>query len=556
MPEAPLDVLAQQIVAAVAAESLASRTLFARVRSAAPYRGLEHESFLAVVRALAEPLPAEVKGVSPRILWDRVNDRLHPRRGSRLLALTSGGTIADAGLFDVYLADTDVKLGTLDEEFVSERLPGSVFLLGSRPWKLIKTTPDRVLVEDASGHVADGAVLEGRAPVAHVGPGVAVGRLRREAGERLEAPDFLAWAQARCGLDERAATSLRAWLVKGRDLLGGLPDDGRIIVESLSDELGGRHLVIHSVYGMRVNGAWGIALKEALRSRFGIVAETSHTDDAILFSFAPGQSPPAPERLPALVAADDVEALVVRGLIGSPLFTTRFRHCAVRALAIARMMRGQRTPAWLQRLKADALLEAVGGRPDFPLVAETLRECCRDALDVPRLSRPAAADRGSERCRRRCPGRGDAVAVHLPAAAGLGLGVSRRWPRRRAAHRRHPDGQGVAAPRGRWSPPSWRRWSPSCSGRSRAGGRATPTRSRRCSRRSAISTTPSWPSAWPAIPRRCSTRSGPSAGSEGWNSPAAGGSGFPPPMPRSTPGWQPPPASSAWRCACSARGAR
>src|SRR5919198_757240 len=150
-PEAPLDVLAQQIVAAVAAESVSVDTLWQRFRNAAPYRTLSREDFVAVVRALAEPLPAEVKGAAPRILWDRVNDRLHARRGSRFLALTSGGTIPDAGLFDVFVADTDLKVGTLDEEFVTESLPGDVFLLGSNAWKIVKVRADRVLVEDAHG---------------------------------------------------------------------------------------------------------------------------------------------------------------------------------------------------------------------------------------------------------------------------------------------------------------------------------------------------------------------------------------------------------------------
>ena len=387
LPDAPLDVLAQQIVAAVAVEPWGLEDLHALMTRAAPYRALEYESFLSVVRSLAEPLPAEVKGVSPRVLWDRVNGRLHARRGSRLLALTSGGTIADAGLYDVFLADGEVKLGTLDEEFVSESLPGDVFLLGSRPWKLVKTTSNRVLVEDAAGMAPTVPFWKGEHPSRTGDLGRLCGRLRREAADQLDAPDFLGWARATCGLDDRAATSLRSWLTKARDVLEGMPDDRSLVVESLPDELGGRHLALHSVHGMRLNGAWGIAIKETLRRRFGVIAETSHTDDAILFSFAPGQTPPAPERLPSLVAADDVEELVVRGLIGSPLFTTRFRHCAVRALAFARMVKGQRSPAWLQRLKADALLESVGGRPDFPLVAETLRECCHDALDVPGLIR-------------------------------------------------------------------------------------------------------------------------------------------------------------------------
>ncbi|MBI2157491.1 MAG: DEAD/DEAH box helicase [Candidatus Rokubacteria bacterium] len=386
-PEAPLDVLAQQVVAAVAAESVGVDALWRRFTNAAPYRGLSREDFLAVVAALAEPLPAEVKGAAPRILWDRVNDRLHARRGSRFLALTSGGTIPDAGLFDVFVADTDLKVGTLDEEFVTESLPGDVFLLGSHAWRILKVRADRVLVEDAQGMSPTIPFWKGEHPSRSWELGLAVGRLRRDAADRLDAPDFPEWARHECGLDARAAAALRAWLVKAGEVLDGVPDDQGIVVESFADELGGRHAMLHSVFGMRVNGAWGMALREKLRRAHGLVAEASHVDDGILLSFAPGQAPPDPSRLPTLVAPEEVPALLGRALIGSPLFATRFRHAAVRALFVPRMSRGRRTPAYLQRLKADALLETVGGLAEFPLVAETLRECFQDALDVPRLTR-------------------------------------------------------------------------------------------------------------------------------------------------------------------------
>ena len=387
MPEAPLDVLAQQIVAAIAAESLPVDALYARFRNAAPYRALSREDFLSVVRALAEPLAAEVKGVAPRILWDRVNDRLHARRGSRFLALTSGGTIPDNGLFDVYVAETDLKIGTLDEEFVTESLPGDVFLLGSHAWRIVKVRADRVLVDDAQGMSPTIPFWKGEHPSRSYELGLAVGRLRRDGAERLDAPDFAQWAAAECGLDARAAAALRAWLVKAGEVLDGVPDDRGIVVESFGDEMGGRHAMIHSVFGMRVNGAWGMALREKLQRRFGLKAEASHVDDGILLSFAPGQAPPSLDRLLALVRPEEVDTLLGQALIGSPLFATRFRHAAVRALFIPRTLRGQRTPAYLLRLKADALLEAVGGQAEFPVVAETLRECFNDALDVPRLKR-------------------------------------------------------------------------------------------------------------------------------------------------------------------------
>jgi ATP-dependent helicase Lhr and Lhr-like helicase len=387
MPDAPLDVLAQQIIAAVAAESIGLDELYQRFRRAMPYRGLSREDFVLVVRSVAEPLPAEVKGAAPRILWDRVNDRLHARRGTRFLALTSGGTIPDAGLYDVFVAETDLKVGTLDEEFVTESLPGDVFLLGSNAWKILKVRADRVLVEDARGMSPTIPFWKGEHPSRSYDLGVAVGRLRREAADRLDAPDFEEWAKRECGLESRAAAAMRAWLTKAGEVLDGVPDDRGIVVESFSDEMGGRHAMIHSVFGMRVNGAWGMVLKEKVRRAFGLVAEAAHVDDGILLSFAPGQVPPSPARLVTLVQPEEVDALLGRALIGSPLFGTRFRHCALRALFIPRMYMGQRTPAYLQRLKADALMEAVGGQAEFPLVAETLRECFNDALDVPRLKR-------------------------------------------------------------------------------------------------------------------------------------------------------------------------
>ena len=217
--------------------------------------------------------------------------------------------------------------------------------------------------------------------------GLAVGRLRRDAADRLDAPGLRRVGGA--GVRARRARGRRdaRWLLKAGEVLDGVPDDQGIVVESFADEMGGRHAMIHSVFGMRVNGAWGMALREKVRRRFGLLAEASHVDDGILLSFAPGQVPPAPERLRHAGRARGGRPAARRALIGSPLFGTRFRHAAVRALFIPRMTRGQRTPAYLQRLKADALMEAVGGQPEFPIVAETLRECFHDALDVPRLKR-------------------------------------------------------------------------------------------------------------------------------------------------------------------------
>src|SRR5256885_1071524 len=211
-------------------------------------------------------------------------------------------SIPDAGLFDVFVAETDLKVGTLDEEFVTESLPGDVFLLGSHAWRIVKVRADRVLVEDAQGMSPTIPFWKGEHPSRSWELGLAVGRLRRDAADRLDTPDFAEWAERECGLDARATTAMHGWLVKAGEVLQGVADDQGIVVESFSDEMGGRHAMM-------------------------------------------------------------------------------------RALFIPRMTRGQRTPAYLQRLKADALLEAVKGQPDFPVVAETLRECFNDAYDVPRLKR-------------------------------------------------------------------------------------------------------------------------------------------------------------------------
>src|SRR5437867_2013798 len=241
-------------------------------------------------------------------------------------------------------------------------ISGDVFLLGSHAWRIVKVRADRVLVDDAQGMSPTIPFWKGEHPSRSWELGLAVGRLRRDAADRLDAADFVDWAERECGLDAHAASAMRQWLVKAGEVLDGVPDDQGVVVESFADELGGRHAMIHSVFGMRINGAWGMALREKLRRTFGPVAEASHGDDGVLLSFAPGPVPPAPERLVRLVGPEEVEALLGRALIGSPLFTTRFRHAAVRALYVPRMSRGARTPAYLQRLKADALLEAVRGR--------------------------------------------------------------------------------------------------------------------------------------------------------------------------------------------------
>src|SRR3989475_8047568 len=228
---------------------------------------------MSAVRMLAEPLPAELKGAAPRILWDRVNDRVHARRGSRFLAVTSGGTIPDAGLFDVFVADTDLRVGTLDEEFVTESLPGDVFLLGSNAWRIVKVRSDRVLVEDAHGMSPPIPFWRGEHPSRSWELGVAVGRLRRDASDRLDQPDFMDWAREECGLEPAAAGALRAWLVKAGEGLDGVPPDQGGGVGSFSGEMGGPHAMIPPGFRLKSNSAPGLGPQEKMRRSFGLIAE-------------------------------------------------------------------------------------------------------------------------------------------------------------------------------------------------------------------------------------------------------------------------------------------
>ena len=486
-----------------------------------------------------------------------MNDRLHARRGSRFLALTSGGTIPDAGLYDVYVAETDLKVGTLDEEFVTESLPGDVFLLGSHAWKIAKVRADRVLVEDAQRHVADDPVLEGRAPVALVGPGrgrrPAAPRRRRSRWTRRTSPSG---RRASAAATRGAAAAMHAWLVKAGEVLDGVPDDQGIVVESFSDEMGGRHAMIHSVFGMRINGAWGMALHEQVRRALRPA----------------GRGQPRGRRHPPVVRAGPGPAVAgAAGHAGGPGGgrpaagrgadrLAAVRHAlpprAVRALFIPRMTRGQRTPAYLQRLKADALLESVRGQPDFPVVAETLRECFNDAYDVPRLKRLLERLHDREMWVRH-------VDTPLPSPFVYPLLLAWDWAYLDAGHAEERRSDAVVM-RKAWSvapgplrpeivaavEAELQKTAPERRARdanelaallddlgdlTRRGDR----RARRRRRRGADG-------------RRCS----PSGGSRRWSSPAADARGSPPPTPRSTPGSRPTPASSAWRCACSAPGAR
>jgi ATP-dependent Lhr-like helicase len=391
-PENPLDVLAQQIVAMVACDEWDTRAMYDLVRRAYPYRDLSERAFESVLEMLSGKYDfAGEHGSAPlraRISWDRVNQRLRPLPGSRLLAMMNSGTISDTGAFGVYLTDGKTKVGELDEEFVFETRPGDVFLLGSHVWRALDITDDRVVVGDAAGATPRMPFWNGDYPYRPYELGARIGKFRREIAERIgtsrESPTELAeWLQNEYHLDKKSVLNLIAYVQRQLDAIGVMSSDQTIVVETFQDAVGEPRMVIHSPFGGRVNGAWALALTSALKESVGIDVETQTSDDGILFRF------PATSELPIDLVLNltpqEARQRILRQLPDSALFGAHFRMNAARALLLPKARGRKRTPFWLQRLKAKDLLARVRKFQDFPIVAETYRDCLRDVLDLPHL---------------------------------------------------------------------------------------------------------------------------------------------------------------------------
>ena len=382
-PRNPLDVLAQQIVAMTALDEWKVDELEAVIRRAAPYATLPRTALEAVLDMLAGRYPSEeFAELRPRIVWDRVTGTVRARPGAQRLAVTSGGTIPDRGLFGVYLAgEKGSRVGELDEEMVYESRPGDVFVLGATSWRIEEITADRVLVSPAPGQPGKLPFWHGDAPGRPAELGRAIGAFLRElsgaepraARERLRA----------AGLDEYAARNLLAYLAEQREATGYVPDDRTIVVERFRDELGDWRVVIHSPYGTRIHAPWALAIGRRLRERYGIDAQAIHADDGIVLRIPDTTDDPLTDL--ALFDPDEIERIVTEELGGSALFAARFRECAGRALLLPRRLPGRRTPLWQQRQRAAHLLAVASRYPSFPVVLETVRECLQDVFDMPGL---------------------------------------------------------------------------------------------------------------------------------------------------------------------------
>jgi ATP-dependent helicase Lhr and Lhr-like helicase len=388
IPLNPLDVLAQQIVAMTAVDDWLVDELELTVRKAAPFGGLTRPILEAVLDMLAGRYPSEeFAGLRPRIVWDRVAGTIRARPGAQRLAVTSGGTIPDRGLFGVFLAsDTGRqprRVGELDEEMVYESRVGDVFVLGASSWRIEDITPDRVLVTPAPGQPGKLPFWHGDTPGRPAELGRAIGVACRELSAAGESEATAKLRQ--CGLDELAARNLIRYLADQRAATGYVPDDRTLVVERFRDELGDWRVVLHSPYGDRVHAPWALGIAARLRERYGgMDVQALHTDDGIIIRVPDSDEPP-PTGI-ALLDPDDVGDLVTQEVGASALFASRFRECASRALLLPRRNPGQRTPLWQQRQRSAQLLEVASQYPAFPIVLETIRECLRDVFDVPALT--------------------------------------------------------------------------------------------------------------------------------------------------------------------------
>ncbi len=386
VPTNPLDVLAQQVVAMTALDEVDVDDLFELVKRSAPFAQLPRSAFDAVLDLLSGRYPSdEFAELRPRIVWDRVTGTLTGRPGSQRLAVTSGGTIPDRGLFGVFLVGAEgpgKRVGELDEEMVYESRVGDVFALGATSWRIEDITHDRVLVSPAPG-------LPGRLPFwkgdtlgRPAELGAAVGAFTRELGAL---PRDKAVQRARdAGLDAWAAGNLVGYLHDQLEATQVLPSDTTILVERFRDELGDWRLVVHSPYGVPVHAPWALAINARLRERYGVDGQAVASDDGIVVRVPDTEAEPPTGEI-VVFEADEIEQLVTQEVGGSALFAARFRECAARALLLPRRDPGRRSPLWQQRQRAASLLDVASKYPSFPIVLEAVRECLQDVYDLPAL---------------------------------------------------------------------------------------------------------------------------------------------------------------------------
>jgi ATP-dependent helicase Lhr and Lhr-like helicase len=394
IPKKPLDVLAQQIVAACACEEWDERALFSIFQRASPYQDLTWEEYQQVLEMLSEGVAERRGRASIHLHRDRVNQRLKGRRGIRITALTNGGAIPDTFNFSVTAQPEGKVVGTLDEDFAVESSPGDIFLLGSTAWRIQRVMGSTVMVEDAKGAPPNVPFWRGEAPGRTDELSLQVGRLREELLRHDDPAGFL---EKLLRVPPPAVDALLGYLRLGRKMLGDVvPSHTQVVAERFFDEAGGMQLIIHAPFGSRINRAWGMALRKRFCRSFDFELQAAATEDGILLSLGEQHSFPLADIFDFL-SPDNVEEVLVQAILQAPIFGTRFRWVASRALTLYRVMGGKRVAPNIQRARSEDLLAAVfpaqvgcqdnhGGEevevPDHPLVKQTMDDCLREAMDV------------------------------------------------------------------------------------------------------------------------------------------------------------------------------
>jgi ATP-dependent Lhr-like helicase len=388
-PRNPLDVLAQQIVAACAERPWKVDELYALVRRAAPFAELPRSSFDGVLDMLSGRYPSdEFAELKARLSWDRVAGTVRAREGAARVAVVNGGTIPDRGLYGVFLlgqsdGKTSRRVGELDEEMVFETRPGEVFVLGASSWRVEEVTHDKVLVSPAPGEPGKMPFWHGDRPGRPLEFGQVVGRLARElsTAKPAEAEQRL---REQHGLDERASRNLVEYLREQVEATGEVPSDRTVVVERYLDEVGDWRVCVLTPFGARVHAPWATAVVARLKADRETEIESMYSDDGMVFRLPESDEPPQPELF--FPAPDEVEDIVTRSLGGTSLFAARFRENAARALLLPRRHPGRRSPLWAQRKRAADLLAVAQRYGSFPILLETYRECLRDVFDLPGLT--------------------------------------------------------------------------------------------------------------------------------------------------------------------------
>lgn len=409
IPEKPLDILAQQIVAAVGAEEWSEDDLFRTVRRAYPYRNLEREQFDAIVRMLADGFTTKRGRRSTYLHHDAVNQRLRGRRNARLAAITSGGAIPDTADYAVVLEPSELVIGSVNEDFAIESLQGDIFQLGNTSWRVLRVEQGKVRVEDAHGQPPSIPFWLGEAPARTQELSVSVSRLREEVAKRVHADEdgsgvkleaALEWLTGEVGVSPSAAEQIVDYLAGAKIVLGVMPSQENLVLERFFDDSGSMQLVLHSPFGSRINRAWGLALRKRFCRKFNFELQAAATEDAIVLSLGPTHSFPLDDVFHYL-NSKTVRHLLCQALLDAPMWNIRWRWNVTRSLAVLRRRGGRKIPPQLQRMDAEDLLTAIfpdqvacaenltGEReiPSHPLVDQTVKDCLEEAMDIDGLER-------------------------------------------------------------------------------------------------------------------------------------------------------------------------